>query len=211
MTIKKLQEVVRILKDWLMSIYIYERGWKQIPVFVVSKLDFVFLDSIRHFFVREQFIILTEDDIYEGSDVFCLKLLHIKNHAQLFYGKDILWKQTYILSDLRSSLELDIRNKLVQLREEYLSQEKGKYFLHNLLVGMQIIWEGSLLLKNPDLVIPENMKELLSLFDVAWSCNSQKFYYLIDDQMEERQVPVFIQDVHTYLLEICTKINNFTL
>ena len=76
---------------------------------------------------------------------------------------------------------------------------------------MQIIWEGSLLLKNPDLVIPENMKELLSLFDVAWSCNSQNFYYLIDDQMEERQVPVFIQDVHTYLLKICTKINNFTL
>ena len=76
---------------------------------------------------------------------------------------------------------------------------------------MQILREGALYLKYPDIALPKNMKELLSLFDVAWSCNSQIFYYLIDDAVEERKIPSLIQDVHHYLSELCTKMNNFTL
>lgn len=57
--------------------------------------------------------------------------------------------------------------------------------------------------------IPQDMKELVSLFDVAWSCNSQIFYYLIDDKVEERKIPSLIHDVHQYLSELCTKIDNF--
>jgi hypothetical protein len=87
-------------------------------------VDFVSLNAHRDFFAREHFIILTEDDIKEGKDVFCLKLLHIKNHSELFYGKDILKTTTFTLSDLRSALELQIRNKIILLREGYLSQNK---------------------------------------------------------------------------------------
>lgn len=108
-------------------------------------------------------------------------------------------------------MELEIRNKRIQLREGYLSQDKGRDFLQDLLPGMEVIREGALYLKHPGLKNPKDMKELLSLFDVAWSCNSQMFYYLIDDATEERKIPSFIQDVHTYLSEICTKINDFTL
>lgn len=97
------------------------------------------------------------------------------------------------------------------MREGYLSQDKGKDFLHDLLTGMQIIWEGALWLKHPTIKLPDDMKTMISLFDVAWSCNSQNFYYLIDDMMEERKVPLFIQEVHHYLSEVCTKVNNFTL
>lgn len=209
MTTKKLHDIVKVLRDWLLSIYLYQTHQKKIPVFVVKEVNFVFLNSIRSFFVHEHFIILTEDDIKEGKDVFCLKLLHIKNHSDLFYGKDVLQWTTYKLSDLRLSLELEIRNKIVQLREGYLSQNKGRDFLQDLLPGMQIIREGGLRLKHPELKIPVDTKELLSLFDVAWSCNSQNFYYLIDDAMEERKIPSFIQDVHHYLSEICVKINDF--
>jgi hypothetical protein len=208
MTIKKLQDILRILKDWLVSIYLYQRGETKIPVFVVKMVDFVSLNAHRDFFAREHFIILTEDDIKEGKDVFCLKLLHIKNHSELFYGKDILKTTTFTLSDLRSALELQIRNKIILLREGYLSQNKWRDFLQDLLPGMQDIREWALWLKHPDLTIPEDTKALLSLFDIAWSCNSNIFYYLIDDQIEDRKIPSFIQDVHSYLSEICTKINN---
>jgi len=105
-------------------------------------------------------------------------------------------------------LELEIRNKTIQLREGYLSQDQGRDFLQDLLPGMEIIWEGGLYLKHPDIKIPTDMKAMLALFDVAWSCNSQIFYYLIDDAMEDRKIPSFIQDVHHYLLEVCTKVNN---
>lgn len=211
MTTKKLQNIVGVLKDWLVSIYLYHKGKDTLPVFIIKDVDFVFLNSLRAFFVREQFIMLTEDDIREGSDVFCLKLLHIKNHATLFYGKDVLWKINIQISDLRSALELEIRNKIIQLREGYLSQDKGRYFLRELLSGMDFIWEWALWLKHPDLKIPDDRKVMLSLFDVAWSCNSQIFYYLIDDMMEDHKVPSFIQNVHHYLVEVCTKVNNHTI
>lgn len=207
---KKLQDIVQVLKDWLLSIYLYQKGDDKIPVFVVKEINFVFLDSIRSFFVGEQFILLTQDDIYEGNDVFCLKLLDIKYHAELFYGTDIFSNIKFNISDIRSSLELEIRNKRIQLREDYLSQKKKIDFLYQLLPGMRILWEWALFLKNPDIKIPADMKKLLSLFDIAWSCNSQMFYYLIDDTVEEKNIPSLIHTVHTYLSELCTKINAFT-
>lgn len=209
MTIKKLQHILSVLKDWLVSIYLYEKNSENIPVFIIKEINFVFLDSIRSFFVHEKFILLTQDDIHEWIDVFCLKLLHIKNHSKLFYGNDILWAITFNLSDLRSSIELEIRNKRIQLREEYLSQSTRKNFIQQLLPGMQILREGALYLKNPDIVLPDDMKELVSLFDVAWSCNSQIFYYLMKGKIEESKIPSLIQDVHTYLSERCTQINNY--
>jgi len=209
MTIKKLQNIVSVLKDWLVSIYLYQKGDVQVPVFVVEEVNFVFLNTIRSFFAREKFIILTQDDINEGNDVFCLKLLHIKNHSELFYGNDILLHIKFIKSDLRSALELEIRNKRIQLREDYLSQDEWRSFLKHLLPGMQILREWALLLKSPDIKLPKDIKELLSLFDVAWSCNSQIFYYLIDDNVEERKIPSLIHDVHQYLSDICTKIDGF--
>lgn len=210
MNSKKLQNIVGVLKDWLISIYLYEKDNETIPVFIVDEVNFVFLNSIRSFFVREKFVLLTQDDINEWSDVFCLKLLHIKNHSKLFYGNDILSQFTINISDLRSALELEIRTKRIQLREDYLSQDKGRYFLQHLLPGMQILREWALLLKNPDIEFPEDMKILLSLFDVAWSCNSQIFYYLIEDKVEERKIPSLINDVHHYLSQLCTKINQYT-
>lgn len=211
MTTKKLQNIVDVLKDWLLSIYLYHRETKKLPVFVVKSVNFVFLDSIRSFFAHEKFIILTQDDINEWNDVFCLKLLHIKNHSELFYGNDIFWDIKIKKSDLRSALELEIRNKRIQLREDYLSVDNGKEFLQHLLPGMQILREWALLLKSSDIKTPKDMKELISLFDVAWSCNSQSFYYLIEDKVEESKIPSLIQDVHHYLSELCTKINHFTL
>ena len=211
MIVKKLQDIVAVLKDWLISIYLYQKGKESVPVFVVDEVNFVFLDSIRSFFAREKFIILTQDDIHQGNDVFCLKLLHIKNHSELFYGNDILRDMQFKKSDLRSMIEFEIRNKRIQLREEYLSQKNGRDFLQHILFGMQILREWSLVLKSPEIIIPKDMKELLSLFDVAWSCNSQFFYYLIEDRIEDSKIPSLIHDVHHYLSELCTKINHYSV
>jgi hypothetical protein len=66
-------------------------------------------------------------------------------------------------------------------------------------------------LKHSDLQTTKDVKELISLFDIAWSCNSGEFYYLIDDKIEEDKIPQFIQYVHTYLLDLCTKINDYVV
>ncbi len=209
--IKHLNKIVAILKDGLISIYLYTSHGVTIPVFVVKEVNFVLLDSIRSLFRNQHFIMLTQDDIHEGKDVFCLKLLHIKMHSTLFMGTDIIWHQTFELSDLRSLLELEIRNKRVQLREAYLSHPEQKKFLWHLLSWMQLLWEWSLYLKSPRITPPEDSKELLALFDVAWSCNSQNFYYLIEGNIKDKDIPVFIDYVHQYLSDLCLKINAFSL
>lgn len=98
---------------------------------------------------------------------------------------------------------------LIQLREDYLSVSRGHQFLGSLLVGMTSVREYALLLKHPTIELPKDTKQLLALFDVAWSCNSQDFYYLVDGVLKERDIPAFIQRVHVYLSELCTKINTF--
>ena len=207
MKVKKLEEIAEVLKDWLVSIYLYQKGDQKIPVFIVKEVNFVFLDSLRSLFAREQFIMLTEDDIREWNDVFCLKLLHIKNHSEIFYGTDILSQISFDIGDLKSSLELEIRNKRIQLREEYLSQTKGRHFMQYLLPWMQILWEWLLSLKTPKIKLPADTKELLSLFDIAWSCNSQIFYYLIEGTLEEKSIPSFIHDTDEYLSDLCRRVN----
>ena len=74
---------------------------------------------------------------------------------------------------------------------------------------MIAVWVYALLLKNPAMELPTDTKQLLALFDVAWSCNSQYFYYLVDGDLKERDIPAFIQRVHEYLTELCDKINAF--
>lgn len=211
MITRNIQHIISVLKDWLLSVYLYQKWLDTIPVFIVEKIDFIFLDTIKSFFSHEKFILLTQDDIKEWGDVFCLKFLHMKNHSELFYWDDILSDISINLSDLRSAIELEIRNKRIRLREAYLSQNKEKNFFKYLLSEIQIIWEWTLVLKSPSITLPKDIKALLSLFDVAWSCNSQIFYYLLEDKVENSKLPSLIHDIHTYLDDVCIKVNDFTL
>lgn len=206
---KNLNTIIEKLKDWLISLYLYNKHTMTIPVFVVKEVNFLLLDTLRPLFAQQHFILLTQEDIVQWKDVFCLKLLHIYHHAKLFYGVDILWQQQFQQSDIRSMLELEIRYTLIQLREDYLFLSRGHHILNNLLVWMIAVWEYALLLKNPAMELPTDTKQLLALFDVAWSCNSQHFYYLIDGVIKERDIPIFIQRVHEYLTDLCSKINAF--
>jgi len=67
--------------------------------------------------------------------------LHIKKHSELYYGNDVLADISVKISDLRSAIELEIRTKRIQLREDYLCQDKGRSFLQHIIPGMQIIRE----------------------------------------------------------------------
>ena len=101
MSEKKLQIIKEKLGVLLVSIYIYQAGKRQLPVFIMESIDFVILDQVKKFFEKEQFIILTMDDIMNGKDIFPLKFLLMKKNSHLAYGKDVFEDMKFDKSDLR--------------------------------------------------------------------------------------------------------------
>jgi len=63
------------------------------------------------------------------------------NHSSLILGTDILKSITIKKADLLKTVELELRTKMVQLREDYLS---GSFdvFVKNILSFMEVIREG---------------------------------------------------------------------
>jgi len=70
-----------------------------------------------------------------------LRFLHMINHSSLILGTDILKSITIKKADLLKTVELELRTKMVQLREDYLS---GSFdvFVKNILSFMEVIREG---------------------------------------------------------------------
>ena len=63
MKTRTLQDIIEILRDGLMAVYLYHKGEDTLPVFITHDMDFVSLDSYRDLFRSEKFMILTQDDI----------------------------------------------------------------------------------------------------------------------------------------------------
>ncbi|MBU0626382.1 hypothetical protein KKG31_07000 [Patescibacteria group bacterium] len=110
-------------------------------MFILENVDFRVLSENKTMFKDEKCIILSHDDLTNGHDVFPLKLLHIRNHSTLSLGKDILKDIDFKKSDLLKTMELELRTKMVQLREDFLS-DSFSVFVNNILYFVQVIWEG---------------------------------------------------------------------
>lgn len=182
-------------------IAIYEYG--AIPIFIFKNANFIKLEASKKYLEKELFIMLDKDDINNGSDIFALKFLHIKNHAKLILGTPIFEKLKIRKEDIRFTLEADLRNKLIQLRESYLSTPKKKNFLEEILPAMEPIREAAISLKNKKL--PETLQEKQELVDKLYDCNWKVFYYTQTDKIAET-----IQGINVYLQTLCKIINNFT-
>lgn len=181
---------------------IYEYG--MIPIFILKNSNFIKLEVSKKYLERESFIILDKDDIINGADIFALKFLHMQHHAKRIIWTPIFEKIKLKKEDVRFTLEADLRNKLIQLRESYLSTPKKKKFIESILPAMEPIREGAIVLKNKKL--PETLQEKQELVDKLYDCNWKVFYY---DQTDNKTAEN-IQGINSYLQILCNKINNFT-
>lgn len=112
----------KLLGEQLISVYSYEQSVGVfVPIIVVKTMNFVVMSKMKKDFEGKMFIVLTEDDIQRGQDVFALKYLHMMKHADLLLGEDVLLTLTIDKQNLRDNLEFELRSKLIQLRESYLS------------------------------------------------------------------------------------------
>jgi len=137
-------------------------------LFVLRKLDFEVLETIKGFMEKDGKklpvvpLFFTEQELKQGSDVFPLEFLDIKQPHELLYGIDIVNQISFDKKHVRRQLEFELRSKLIHLRENYIWIKTGedlKKLLMSAVPSLMPLFYGMLFLKNT-----EAPTELDSLF-----------------------------------------------
>ena len=199
---KKLAAVKGVLKRNIVSVLEYQRYDKLITIFVVNKIDFKRLAQAEEILQKENFIILHEDDIKNGSDIFPLQFLSIKRNSKLISGTDYFSRLGIKKRDVRSKLEFELRNKLIYLREQYLQSLNKEKFLLLILPAFVVLMEGLLFLKSkkPKKTTLENIELIEEIYEVDLFI-FKKLYQYENKEMnfEEENIPE-IEESFLYLL-----------
>lgn len=205
------ENIITALDSNLVSYYHYQIDTNNlIPVFVLQKMDFTVFDTIKADFEKKQFIILTQDDITSGNDIFPLKFLHMQQNSTLVQGIDSLSSLIIQKNLLRLNIEFELRNKLIQLRESYLSFEGKKEFLLYILPVMLMIWNWVLFLH--DKTATTSYQDLKILLKELIQSDEQIFDALIDpSQLDDSQVTPLIQKISEYLEWLTKQIDQIIL
>lgn len=126
-------------------------------LFVVNKLDFNVLEQIKELVVKHNKKIkivpffFTKEELIDGSDVFPLEFLDIKQPHELLFGEDIINQIEFNKKDVRKQLEFELRSKLIHLRENYIWIKKTKdlkQLLQSAVPSLMPLFYGLLFLKD---------------------------------------------------------------
>ncbi len=104
-------------------------------ILVLNKMDLKFLEdfaSLGKKFGKKQIsspLIMTPDYILSSLDVFPVEFLTIKLLHKTFFGKDIFNDLKINNSDLRYQCERELKVKLIEIRQGYLSSLGNRKFL----------------------------------------------------------------------------------
>lgn len=143
--VEKLKE---ILGSNLVTLAKYHTGDEVRTLAVCNRLDFATLQKLKP--LKEIPLVMTKEELTDGSDVFPLEFLNIIQHHEIYYGEDLLKDLPISKEHLRHQLEFEFRSKLIHLRGEYL-QFKGKDLKGLILASVPTlipILEGLIYLKD---------------------------------------------------------------
>lgn len=203
----KLLEDLKKLWRNLLSVYVYHTLDADVLVILIKTMDFKKFDDLKNILKWKKVIILTIDDIDDWSDIFALKFLNIKNNSSLTFGKDILKNVKIKKSDLRHNIEFELRTRLIQLREWFLSSWWNSDFVKNIFPVMLPIWEWIVVLYWKK--VWDHIVNLNTIDKNLWLDSSfLKVLLNTNIKLSWSDLFVFIQDFNNYLLDMVEKINN---
>lgn len=109
-----------------MSLYSYQRDEALIPLVVVDSHAVVECDRWSDYPVDsyDGIIVLTVDDIKNGSDAFALTFVHLQKRSSYLVGQKILEKVTLTADHVRLQIEVLARQLLIDAREFVLHGHK---------------------------------------------------------------------------------------
>jgi predicted nucleotidyltransferase len=133
-------------------------------------------------------LFMTREYIVTSLDVFPLEFMNIKRHYRLVWGEDPLAGTTIDREQLRLQCEREVKGKLLQLRETYLSSEGRKKDLEMIasqsITAFISIFQGILYLCNRE--IPDRRGNVIDQTSEVAGFNEGPFLQLL--QIKEGKI-----------------------
>ncbi|MDO9098505.1 MAG: hypothetical protein Q7U60_10345 [Candidatus Methanoperedens sp.] len=124
-------KIKEILGENLVTLAEYYTGDERALLAVCNTLDFEHIQKLKQ--LKEIPLVFTREEIMDGTDVFPIEFLNIRQHHKTLYGDEFLKDIGISKKNLRQQLEFDLRSKLIHLRKEYLLSN-GRH-LENLILS----------------------------------------------------------------------------
>ena len=163
-----IQQAQDVIGDNLILLATYGKIEKYMVV-VVKNLTFADIEEIKPFAdmvyraFKKQPLVLTQEEISAGTDVFPLEFLNIKTTIEVIYGSDVFKDLSLEKKYVRRELEFEFRSKLINLRQGILEAKRDKelsLIVNKSLPTLMPIFNGLLYLKGK--TIPDDLKEMLN-------------------------------------------------
>jgi len=208
---KNYKIIKNVLKEAITSIFLYKKGKNHIHVFILNRINFNKLDSLKKDFKGQNFIVLKkEKDLIEGTDVFALELLYMSKHYEKIEGEDYFQKMNFKKENIRSNLEFELRNKLVYLREQFILSKKPGTFLGFIIPNFDYFLEGLFFLK--DKKRTDNILDDAKMMEKEYGVSLKTFRHLAEkennkEKLSKDETIKIVQGINDELVALTEKIN----
>ena len=144
-------------------------------------------------------VIMTKEYIRTSVDTFPLEFLNIKRHYQVVWGEDPLAEIVVDRTKLRLQCEREIKGKLLQLREAYLSSGERKKELLGLIsqsiTAFISIFHGILYLRDDE--IPDQRGAVVAKVSKEAGLDDVLFLRLL--QIKEGKVKPYLKEMQVIM------------
>jgi predicted nucleotidyltransferase len=106
--------------------------FKKLDLNHISKVGTLMRSKVRK--QAPQLVFWTEEELVNAWDVFPLEFEDIKANHRCLVGKDLFAKRSVDKKRMRYQLEIELRSKLLNVRDSWLGLRRDKYALEMFLV-----------------------------------------------------------------------------
>ncbi len=219
---ESIKEFKEVLKENLISAVKFgTEGEPNNLLFVLNKLDFNVLEQIKLLVIKHVKknkivpLFFTQEELRDGSDVFPLEFLDIKQPHEVLYGKDLVEKIKFDKKHVRRQLEFELRSKLIHLRENYIWIKKPnelRELLQRAIPSTMPLFYGLLFLK--DVEAPTKLdllfREVADKYKVDVSV-LRKIKRLKDKKVPEEELKKYVRELMKFLTELSEIVDEMKL
>jgi len=210
---ESIKEFKEVLKENLISAVKFgTEGEPNNLLFVLNKLDFNVLEQIKLLVIKHVKknkivpLFFTQEELRDGSDVFPLEFLDIKQPHEVLYGKDLVEKIKFDKKHVRRQLEFELRSKLIHLRENHIRIKKPnelRELLQRAIPSTMPLFYGLLFLK--DVEAPTKLDLLFRAVADKYKVDVsvlRKIKRLKDKKVPEEDLKKYVKDLMKFLTEL---------
>lgn len=201
------KKLLALVSEWWVYKSLYEYSITNedvIPVVVVSEYTQTVTDELQSFWLLS-WIVLTENDIHRGHDVYSIILYHIQCRSICMSEDDILKTIKIDSTSMRHNLEWHIRHVLIDLREALIQWETMGEMFPWVSIQLDRIWFSCLCLLTWMVNYDSSVAEIIEMIKEKWGIDHWELYRTL----HHGAWTVDLYQTHELLLELVEYIDTF--